>query len=64
MSRKCQLSNKCANNAFSVSHSHIRNKRLQHVNLQKKKIWSIKQKKWIKMRIATKIIKSIHKIYL
>lgn len=64
MSKKCQFSSKCANNAYSISHSHIRTKRLQNVNLQRKKVWSISQKKWIKMRIAAKVIKSIHKVNL
>lgn len=62
MSRKCQITCRKANNAYSISHSHVRTKRLQHINLQKKRIWSIKQSKWIKVRISTKSIKSIHKI--
>lgn len=62
MSKKCQISNRQANNAYSISHSHIRTKRLQHINLQKKKIWSRLQSKWIKLRISAKTIKSRHKI--
>ena len=64
MSKKCQFSNKCANNAYLISHSHVRTKRQQNVNLHKKKIWSISQNRWVRMRIATKVIKSIHKINL
>jgi len=62
MSKKCQLSNKHANNSYSVSHSHVRTKKIQEINLQKKRIWSLSQKRWIKMRISTKVIKSLHKI--
>ena len=64
MSKKCQVSQRSANNAYSISHSHIKTKKMQNINLQKKKIWSRSQKRWIKMRISTKIIKSIHKINL
>lgn len=62
MSRKCQISNKKANNAYSVSHSNVKTKKLQHVNLQNKKIWLVSKSKWIKLRISTKSIKCQHKI--
>jgi ribosomal protein L28 len=35
MGRKCQLTGKKANNAYAISHSHRRTKRLQEANLQK-----------------------------
>ena len=62
MSRKCQVSNKKANNAYSISHSHIKTKKLQNVNLQSKKIWSKVKSKWIRLRISTRILKQQHKI--
>ena len=62
MSKKCQVSNKQANNAYSISHSHIRTKKLQNVNLQSKKVWSKSQRRWVKLRIATKCIKKIYTI--
>ena len=37
MPKKCQISHRKANNAYSISHSHIRTKRSQNINLQKKK---------------------------
>jgi hypothetical protein len=37
--RKCQLTGQKANNAMVVTFSHKRNKKLQHVNLQKKKVY-------------------------
>lgn len=61
MSRKCQLTGKKANNAFAVSHSHIRTKRLQHVNLQSKRIWWPEGKRFVKLRISTKAIKTLEK---
>ena len=64
MSKKCQISNKSANNAYSISHSHIRTKKIQQVNLQKKKIWSISENRWVRMRISTRVLKSVHKVNL
>nr|YP_010728812.1 ribosomal protein L28 [Lithothamnion corallioides]WEA77062.1 ribosomal protein L28 [Lithothamnion corallioides] len=62
MSKKCQVTNKKANNAYAISHSHIRTKRLQHINLQNKRIWSKLQSRWIRLRISTKAIKNMAKI--
>lgn len=62
MSKKCQVTNRKANNAFTISHSHIRTKKLQHINLQNKRIWSKTQSCWIRLRISTKAIKNIAKI--
>jgi len=64
MSKKCQITQKKANNAYSISHSHIRTKKLQHVNLQKKKIWSVAESRWIKMLVSTKALKNRHKIII
>jgi large subunit ribosomal protein L28 len=59
MSRKCQLTGKKANNGFAVSHSHRRTKRLQHANLQDKRIWWPEGKRWVKLRLSTKAIKTL-----
>lgn len=64
MSKSCNIFMKTANNAYAVSHSHVKTKRKQNVNLQWKKIWSIKQKKWVKIKVSTKVIKSLYKIQL
>lgn len=61
MSKICQLTGKKRNNGYSVSHSHIRNKKIQSVNLQNKKIWSITEKKWVRVKISTKAIKTLLK---
>lgn len=61
MTKVCQISGKKSNNAYQVSHSHIRTKKLQHVNLQTKKIWSLTHKRWIKIKLSTKALKSLYK---
>nr|YP_009395969.1 ribosomal protein L28 [Dasya naccarioides]ARW65155.1 ribosomal protein L28 [Dasya naccarioides] len=64
MSKICKISNKKANNGYSVSHSHVRTKKKQNVNLQTKRIWSVRKKRWLKIKLSTKIVKSLHKIRL
>jgi large subunit ribosomal protein L28 len=59
MSRKCQLTGKKANNAYAVSHSHRRTKKLQGVNLQEKRVWWPQGKRWVKLRLSTKAIKTL-----
>lgn len=61
MSRKCQLTGKKANNGYSVSHSHRRTKKLQEVNLQWKRIWWEEGKRFVRLRISTKALKTIEK---
>ncbi len=61
MSRRCQLTGKKANNAYAVSHSHRRTKKLQEVNLQWKRIWWSEGNRWVKLRLSTKAIKTLEK---
>ena len=59
MSRKCQLTGKKANNAFAISHSHRRTKKLQQANLQWKRVWWPQGNRWVKLRLSTKAIKTL-----
>lgn len=61
MSKICTISGKKPNNGYSISHSHVRTKKIQNVNLQVKKIWSIKQNRWIRIKISTKALKTLYK---
>ena len=64
MSRVCELTGAKANNGMAVSHSHIRTKKLQQVNLQKRRLWWQEGDKWVTLRISTKALKSIQKVGL
>ena len=64
MSRVCELTGAKANNGMAVSHSHIRTKKLQQVNLQKRKLWGQEGNRWVTLRISTKALKSIQKVGL
>lgn len=61
MARSCDLTGKKANNAYAVSHSHRRTKRLQEANLQSKRVWWPSGKRFVKLRLSTKAIKTLEK---
>jgi large subunit ribosomal protein L28 len=61
MARKCDLTGRKANNAFAISHSHRRTKKLQEANLQEKRVWWAQGKRWVKLRLSTKAIKTLER---
>lgn len=61
MSRVCQLTGTRANNGMAVSHSHIRTKKLQQVNLQQRKLWWTEGNRWVSLRVSTRALKTIQK---
>ncbi len=61
MSRVCQLSGTRANNGMAVSHSHIRTKKLQQANLQQRRLWWEEGKRFLKLRVSTRTLKTIQK---
>nr|YP_009312864.1 Ribosomal protein L28 [Helminthora furcellata]SCW21118.1 Ribosomal protein L28 [Helminthora furcellata]SCW23978.1 Ribosomal protein L28 [Helminthora furcellata] len=61
MSRVCSLTGKSRNNAYAISHSHVRTKKIQHVNLQTRKIWLSDKQKWVKVKLSTKAMKTLLK---
>ena len=61
MSRVCQLSGTKANNGMAVSHSHIRTKKLQQANLQKRRLWWEQGRRWLTLRVTTRTLKTIQK---
>lgn len=63
MPKICKVTQKKANNGYAVSHSHVRTKKKQEINLQRKRIWSYKQRKWIKTRLTTNAIKCMYKLH-
>ena len=61
MSRVCELTGKRANNGMAVSHSHVRTKKLQQVNLQERRLWWAEGKRFVTLRISTRALKTIQK---
>ena len=60
--RHCDLTGKRPNRqAMVVTFSHKRNKKVQAVNLQKKKLWWDEGSRYVKLRISTKALRTIEK---
>jgi len=61
MAKVCSITGKKPLVGNNVSHANNRSKRRQNPNLQTKRIWLEDEKRWIKMRISTKAIKTLDK---
>jgi large subunit ribosomal protein L28 len=59
--RICPFTGKKANRANKVSFSAHKTKKLQFVNLQYKRIWWEAGKRYVKLRLSTKALKTIEK---
>ncbi|XP_022722448.1 50S ribosomal protein L28, chloroplastic-like [Durio zibethinus] len=59
--RVCPFTGKRANKANKVSFSNHKTKKLQFVNLQYKKVWWEAGKRYVKLRLSTKALKTIEK---
>ncbi|KAJ6719384.1 39S RIBOSOMAL PROTEIN L28 MITOCHONDRIAL [Salix purpurea] len=60
-SRICPFTGKKANRANKVSFSNHKTKKLQFVNLQYKRVWWEAGKRYVKLRLSTKALKTIEK---
>jgi large subunit ribosomal protein L28 len=61
MSRICKITGKKPLTGNNVSHANNRTKRKQYPNLQVKRVWLEDEKRWVKMRISVKAIKTLDK---
>lgn len=59
--RKCQMTGRGPNNANAISFSHRVSSRKQQINLQTKKYFSPELDGWVRMKLATKTMKTIDK---
>ncbi|XVE81895.1 hypothetical protein DITRI_Ditri15bG0102800 [Diplodiscus trichospermus] len=59
--RVCPFTGKKSNKANKVSFSNHKTKKLQFVNLQYKKVWWEAGKRYVKLRLSTKALKTIEK---
>jgi large subunit ribosomal protein L28 len=57
--RECMLLGKRANNGMSISFSHIRNHKVQQVNLQWKRVFWPEGNCMVRLRLSTKAIKTL-----
>lgn len=48
--------------AQNVSHSNIKTKRWQHINIQTRRVWIPEQQRFVTLRLTTRDIRTIDKI--
>jgi len=61
MSRVCELTGKRAMFGNNVSHSLNRTRRRFNVNLVKKRFYLPEEDKWLTLKVATSVLKTINK---
>ena len=61
MARTCIFTGKRHNVANKVSHSHRKSKKVQHINLQAKRLWWSEGNTWVRVRISTRAMRTIDK---
>mgnify|MGYP001359710720 CR=1 FL=1 len=61
MSKVCQLTGKKPLSGNNVSHANNKTRRVQEPNLQKKKLWNERKKRWETVRVSAKALRTIDK---
>ena len=61
MARKCQITGKKPLVGNHVSHAHNRTKRRQLPNLQSKRIYLPEEKRFVRVRLSARALKTINK---
>jgi len=61
MSKTCQLFGTKPGFGKSVSHSHRRTNRRFDPNVQRKRYWLASERRWVRLRLSTRAIKTIDK---
>ncbi|MCX6154991.1 MAG: 50S ribosomal protein L28 [Candidatus Kapabacteria bacterium] len=64
MSKRCEISGKGVLTGNNVSHANNRTRRRFLPNLQTKRIWLPEEKRFVKVKVAACILKTIDKIGL
>ena len=61
MARVCQLTKKRPNVANKVSHSNIKTKKRQLVNLHTKRIWYPEEERFVTLKLSTRAMRTLQK---
>ena len=61
MSKKCEISGKGRLNGSKVSHSKIHSRKMSFANLQYKRLYDSENKRWVRLRVSSRILKTIDK---
>ena len=61
MPRICQLTGKKTRSGKNVSHSNVKTPRRFKPNIQKKRIYDPEKKKWVRMNISMRALRTLQK---
>ena len=61
MSKVCAITGKRPGSGNTVSHANKKARRRFNPNLVTKRIWDPEQKRWVRMRLSTKALKTLDK---
>jgi large subunit ribosomal protein L28 len=61
VSKVCQLTGKKPLSGNNVSHANNKTRRVQEPNLQKKKLWNERKKRWETVKVSAKALRTIDK---
>ena len=61
MANRCQLTGKKPNSAKNISHAHNVTPRWQKPNLQNKRIYVPELKRWVRLTVSTRALRTINK---
>lgn len=61
MSRVCQVTGKKALVGNKVSHSNRKSKKRTEINLREKRYWLEDEKRWIRLRVSARAMRTIDK---
>ncbi|RIL12543.1 MAG: 50S ribosomal protein L28 [Proteobacteria bacterium] len=64
MARKCEISGKARLVGHRVSHANNKTKHVFQSNLQTKRIFVAEKNKWVRVRVSTRLIRTIDKLGL
>ncbi len=61
MSKVCQLTGKKPLSGNNVSHANNKTRRVQEPNLQKRRLWNERKKRWETVKVSAKALRTIDK---
>jgi large subunit ribosomal protein L28 len=61
VSKVCQLTGKKPMSGNNVSHANNKTRRVQEPNLQKRKLWNERKKRWETVKVSAKALRTIDK---
>ncbi|MCC6954453.1 MAG: 50S ribosomal protein L28 [Deltaproteobacteria bacterium] len=61
MSRRCTISGKKPLNGHKVSHANKKANKISYVNLQSKRLYDADTKQWVRVRVSTRMLRTISK---